>query len=108
RLTAGATVAYVSRAPAPVAVRLDVVRVADGRSVFDDLRTVEPHAQQTIAWEGETAGGLALDGRYEVRLSTGPAAEAEATTPASTLLSGGASAEAGGASQGAPPPPGSA
>jgi murein DD-endopeptidase MepM/ murein hydrolase activator NlpD len=109
KVASGATVAYVSRAAAPVAVRLDVVRVVDGLSVFTDERTADPQAQQTVAWDGKAETGIALDGKYEVRLSTGPVAEtpSEAPATANPLASGGAGL-GGAAPQGAPPPPGSA
>jgi murein DD-endopeptidase MepM/ murein hydrolase activator NlpD len=103
KAVSGATVAYVSHAAAPVAVRLDVVRMADGLSVFTDERTVDPEARQSIAWDGAaTDSGRALDGRYEVRIGTAPAG-AETASPQPVGLSAG-----GAAPQGAAPPPGSA
>ena len=78
---------------------MDVVRLADGFSVFTSTRTVPPETPQTLRWNGRTATGLALDGRYELRIAVGTAAAASSTT----------SAVAGGAAPvSAPPPPGSA
>jgi len=70
-------VAYVSRAPERVGVRVDVVRAADGVSIFSDARSAAPGRQQTLTWEGRGSGAadFAADGRYELRISTGPAAE---------------------------------
>lgn len=100
RAASAATLAYVSHARGPQTVRVDVVRLADGFSVFADERTVAPEVQQTVRWNGRATSGLALDGRYELRISAGgdPVSGSAATVP----LAGGATPEA------APPPPGSA
>jgi len=93
-----ATLVYVSHASRPLQVRVDVVRLADGTSVFSVQRTVAPGVQQTFRWNGRARGGLALDGRYQLRIALGDtagASSAPGTTP------GGASAQA------AAPPPGS-
>ncbi len=99
RAVSSATLVYVSHARAALRVRVDVVRLADGMSVYTDLRTVAPGAQQTIRWNGRARGGLALDGRYQLRIALGDTAGAS-SAPGSAP--GGASAEATG------PPPGSA
>lgn len=99
RAASAATLAYVSHASGPLQVRVDVVRLADGFSVYSDQRTVAPDAQQTIRWSGRATQGLALDGRYEFRLSL--ADGATAGTTASAPLPGGAAPES------AAPPPGS-
>ncbi|HEX4807061.1 MAG TPA: M23 family metallopeptidase [Conexibacter sp.] len=99
RSVSSATLAYVTHARGALRVRVDVVRLADGVSVYSDLRTVAPSAQQTIRWNGRTRGGLALDGRYQLRISLGDTAGASSAPGAAP---GGASAEAPG------PPPGSA
>jgi len=99
RAASAATLHYVSHAGAPLQARVDVVRLADGFSVFTSTRTVPPETPQTLRWNGRTATGLALDGRYELRIAVGTAAAASSTT----------SAVAGGAAPvSAPPPPGSA
>jgi murein DD-endopeptidase MepM/ murein hydrolase activator NlpD len=104
RAASAATLAYVSHASGPQLVRVDVVRLADGFSVFTDQRTVAPGAEQTIHWNGRATQGLALDGRYEFRISLSGAPSA--STTASTALPGGAAPEtpeppAGSASVGA-------
>jgi len=99
RAASAATLAYVSHARGPVAVRVDVVRLADGMSVYTDQRTVAPGVQQTVRWTGRASGGLALDGRYQLRIAFGAAADASSAPAAAP---GGASAEVAG------PPPGSA
>lgn len=98
----GATIAYVSHAPEPVSVRVDVVRVADGLSIFKDERSAAAEQQQTIEWDGRGDAGLALDGKYEVRISSMPASAPRAATPAAGTVGGGAAPE------GSPPPSGSA
>jgi murein DD-endopeptidase MepM/ murein hydrolase activator NlpD len=100
RAASAATLAYVSHASGPLQVRVDVVRLADGFSVFSDERAVAPETQQTVRWNGRAAHGLALDGRYEFRISLG--AGSTAGTTASAALPGGAAPES------AEPPPGSA
>lgn len=100
RAASAATLAYVSHASAPQQVRVDVVRLADGFSVFTDQRAAAPEVQQTIRWNGRVAHGLALDGRYEFRISISGAATSGTT--ASAVLPGGAAPES------AEPPPGSA
>jgi murein DD-endopeptidase MepM/ murein hydrolase activator NlpD len=99
RAASAATLAYVSHAGGPLPVRVDVVRLADGFSVFTDRRTVAPETPQTIRWNGRAAHGLALDGRYEFRISLDGAASG---TTASAAQPGGAAPES------AEPPPGSA
>jgi murein DD-endopeptidase MepM/ murein hydrolase activator NlpD len=101
---------YVSHAGGPVQVRTDVVRRLDGLSVFSDVRTVAPGVQQTIRWNGRAPDGIALDGRYQVRLSLGSGGGL-ASSSASSGMPGGAAdgIPAGGAApQAFPPPPGSA
>jgi murein DD-endopeptidase MepM/ murein hydrolase activator NlpD len=93
--------AYVSRAGGPLQVRTDVVRRADGLSVFTDVRTVAPQAQQTIAWNGRALGGVALDGGYEVRIALGGGIATSAGDANALPPIGGA------APQSSPPPPGS-
>jgi murein DD-endopeptidase MepM/ murein hydrolase activator NlpD len=100
RAVSAATLAYVSHARAPVQVRVDVVRLADGLSVFTDERTVAPEATQKVGWNGRARSGLALDGRYQLRIAL--AGNAGASSTASAPPAGGASPEA------AAPPPGSA
>jgi len=100
RAVSAATLTYVSHARSAQRVRVDVVRLADGYSVFTDERTVDPEAPQRIAWNGRASGGLALDGRYQLRIALAAGAGASSTT--SAVPGGGASPEA------APPPPGSA
>jgi murein DD-endopeptidase MepM/ murein hydrolase activator NlpD len=99
RAASAATLAYVSHAREPIRVRVDVVRLADGFSVFADERTVTPEAAQTIRWNGRATTGLALDGRYEFRIAL---AATPAGSAATAPLAGGATPE------GAAPPPGSA
>ncbi|HMJ04386.1 MAG TPA: M23 family metallopeptidase [Conexibacter sp.] len=96
RAVSAATLAYVSHARGSLQVRVDVVRLADGLSVFTDERTVVPEAQQRVRWNGRATTGLALDGRYEFRIAL-----ASATSATSTPLAGGAAPTA------AEPPPGS-
>jgi hypothetical protein len=92
-----ATLRYVSSAGEPVAIRVDVVRLADGLSVFHHERTVDPDKPQTLRWSGRATSGVALDGRYELRVVLGDAARSIAS-----------SAPGGAAPEGSPPPPGSA
>lgn len=95
-----ATVTYVSRAAHEARVRVDVVRLADGLSVFSDERVAAPGVTQTVRWSGRARTGLALDGRYQLRIGPAPA-----DGSASSAEVGGA----GGASPSeATPPPGSA
>lgn len=101
KVTSAVAVAYVSRAAGPVAVRLDLVRVADGLSVFTDERVAAPGAQQTLSWNGRAEGGLALDGRYEVRLSVSEASASHADAPETASLTAGGAAPAANE-----PPPG--
>lgn len=99
RAVSSATLVYVSHASRPVQVRVDVVRLADGTSIYTAMRTAAPGVQQTFRWNGRARGGLALDGRYQLRIALGDTAGAS-SAPGATP--GGASAEAAG------PPPGSA
>jgi len=94
-----ATLVYASDARRPLQVRVDVVRLADGTSIYTDLRTVAPGVRQTVRWNGRARGGLALDGRYQMRIALSDTAGASSI---STAAPGGASAEPSG------PPPGSA
>jgi murein DD-endopeptidase MepM/ murein hydrolase activator NlpD len=95
-----ATLTYVSHAHGPLQVRVDVVRLADGYSVFTDERTVTPETTQKVGWNGRASSGLALDGRYQLRI--GLATNAGVSSSVSATPGGGASPEA------AAPPPGSA
>jgi len=100
RAVSAATLNYVSHANSPLQVRVDVVRLADGYAVFTDERTVAPEATQKVSWNGRAQGGLALDGRYQLRIAlTGAGAS---STTSSTTGGGGAAPEL------AAPPPGSA
>ncbi|HEU4701618.1 MAG TPA: M23 family metallopeptidase [Conexibacter sp.] len=98
RAVSAATLTYVSHARGPLQVRVDVVRLADGYSVFTDERTVEPETTQKVRWNGRASNGLALDGRYQLRIAL---AGAGASSTTSAAPGGGASPEA------AAPPPGS-
>jgi murein DD-endopeptidase MepM/ murein hydrolase activator NlpD len=98
RAVSAATLAYVSHARGPLQVRVDVVRLADGYSVFTDERAVAPEALQKVSWNGRARDGLALDGRYQLRIAL---ASAGASSTTSVTGGGGASPEA------AAPPPGS-
>ncbi len=99
RAVSAATLLYRSQAGKPLSVRVDVVRLADGLSVFSDERTVAPGALHKVRWTGRTGDGLALDGRYQLRISLGGATSAGSST----------SAAGGGASAAIPEaPPGSA
>jgi murein DD-endopeptidase MepM/ murein hydrolase activator NlpD len=100
RAASAATLAYVSHARVPLRIRVDVVRLADGLSVFTDERTAAPEAAQTVRWNGRATTGLALDGRYELRIAL--AGASTAGSAAAAPLAGGASPES------AAPPPGSA
>jgi murein DD-endopeptidase MepM/ murein hydrolase activator NlpD len=95
-----ATLTYVSHARGPLQVRVDVVRLADGYSVFTDERTVAPEATQKVGWNGRARSGLALDGRYQLRIAL--AGAGASSTTGSAAGGGGASPEA------AAPPPSSA
>src|SRR5215218_10171052 len=100
RAVSAATLTYISHAHGSQQVRVDVVRLADGLSVFTDERTVAPESTQKVSWSGRARSGLALDGRYQLRVAlaeTGASSSAADATPG-----GGASPEA------AAPPPGSA
>jgi murein DD-endopeptidase MepM/ murein hydrolase activator NlpD len=99
RAVSAATLSYISHAHSPLQVRVDVVRLADGYSVFTDERTVAPEATQKVSWNGRADSGLALDGRYQLRIAL---AGAGASSTTSGTPGGGASPEA------AAPPPGSA
>jgi len=100
RAVSAATLAYVSHARSPLQVRVDVVRLADGYSVYSDERTVEPETTQRVRWNGRASGGLALDGRYELRIALAGAGASSTTSDAAG--GGGAAPEV------AAPPPGSA
>lgn len=95
------TVAYVSHAAGEIAVRVDIVRRADGLSIFSDARTVSAEQPQTLTWNGRAGGTVALDGRYEVRISAGGATGSRTATVDAAPAAGGAAPE------GAAPPPGS-
>lgn len=101
RAVSAATLAYVSHARTSLHVRVDVVRLADGLSVYTDERTVAPEAIQKVSWSGRARSGVALDGRYQLRVALADGAGASSTTAGATP-GGGASPEA------AAPPPGSA
>lgn len=105
KAASAASIAYVSRAAAAVTVRVDVVRLADGLSVFSDERSAPSGEQQTVAWDGRSDAGLAVDGKYEVRVST-VAGSAPRTTSAPDV--GAAAGGAAPALGGTPPPSGSA
>ena len=100
RAVSAATLTYVSHAHGSQRVRVDVVRLADGLSVFTDERTVAPEATQKVSWSGRARSGLALDGRYQLRVALAGDAGASSST-ADATPGGGASPEA------ATPPPGS-
>jgi murein DD-endopeptidase MepM/ murein hydrolase activator NlpD len=100
RAASAATLTYVSHARGAVHVRVDVVRLADGMSVFTDQRSVAPETPQKVGWSGRVRSGLALDGRYQLRIALADAAGASRTTDVAPA--GGAAPEAAG------PPPGSA
>lgn len=100
RAASAATLEYVSHGSAPLQVRVDVVRLADGLSVFTDERTVAPEISQKVRWNGRATAGLALDGRYEFRIALSGAPHSSSTS--GTALAGGATPQA------AAPPPGSA
>jgi murein DD-endopeptidase MepM/ murein hydrolase activator NlpD len=99
RAASAVAIRYVSRAHSPLQVRVDVVERADGLSVFSAVQTVAPGIVQRVAWNGRAIGGLAADGRYEIRLSV-PGGAAASAQPAP--LAGGA------APQASPPPQGAA
>ena len=99
RAASAATLRYISHAGATQQVRVDVVRLADGFSVYSDVRDVAPEATQTIRWDGRATTGVALDGRYEFRVTVGGVALRSTTA---TTSPGGAAPEP------VPPPPGSA
>ena len=69
------------------------MRLADGLSVFTDERTVAPEATQKVSWSGRARSGLALDGRYQLRVAVDGDAGASSSTAAATP-GGGASPEA--------------
>ena len=104
RATSAATLRYVSHASQPLKIRVDVVRLLDGLSIFHDERTVAPEATRTIRWSGRADNGVALDGRYEFRIALADVA--------TSSTDGGAPATTGGAGTagplGSPPPPGAA
>jgi len=100
RAVSAATLTYVSHARGPLQVRVDVVRLADGYSVYTDERAVAPEATQKVRWNGRASSGLALDGRYQLRIALAGAGASSTTSAAAG--GGGASPEA------AAPPPGSA
>jgi len=103
RAVSAATLTYVSHAQTPLAVRVDVVRLADGFSVYSDERTVAPETPQKVKWNGRAGDALALDGRYQLRVALDTSAGASRTA--------GAAPAAGGAApdtEAAAPPPGSA
>jgi murein DD-endopeptidase MepM/ murein hydrolase activator NlpD len=93
-------VTYVSQAEEPLHVRVDVVRLADGLSIFHDERTVGAGEPTTVRWAGRAGAGVAPDGRYELRIALGDATAARRA--ASTGTPGG-----GASPDDALPPPGS-
>lgn len=99
RAVSAATLVYVSHARGPLSVRVDVVRLTDGTSVFTDQRTVAPETPQKLVWNGRARSGLALDGRYQLRIAL--ADTAGVSSAPNAVPAGGASPEATG------PPPGS-
>lgn len=99
RAASAATLAYVSRAPGALRVRVDVVRLADGLSVFTDERSAEPGVLQRVRWNGRVSNGLAVDGKYELRI---------ALASASSSSSDGGAVAGGASPTSAEPPPGSA
>jgi murein DD-endopeptidase MepM/ murein hydrolase activator NlpD len=101
RAVSAATLAYVSHARTSQQVRVDVVRLADGLSVFTDERTVAPEATQKVSWNGRATSGLALDGRYQLRIALAGNAGASSADATAGVPGGGAAPEA------AAPPPGS-
>jgi murein DD-endopeptidase MepM/ murein hydrolase activator NlpD len=125
RAASAVLIGYTSSASSPQQVRTDVVRRLDGLSVFTDVRTVAPGVRQTIRWNGRAPQGVALDGRYQVRISLGggsglaSSSASGATGVGGSPASGSAGTDAtpGGAAAGAPaggaapqafpPPPGS-
>ncbi len=102
RAASAAMLRYVSHASGPLQVRVDVVRLADGLSIYHEDRTVEPETPQTIRWSGRADTGVAIDGRYELRVVAGDTA---LHTMSASTATGGAG---GAAPEGTPPPPGSA
>ncbi len=94
-----ATLVYLSHASGPLTVRVDVVRLADGLSVFTDQRIAAPGATVKVSWNGRARRGLALDGRYQLRIAL--AAQAGTSRTTGVAPGGGAAPEA------AAPPPGS-
>jgi murein DD-endopeptidase MepM/ murein hydrolase activator NlpD len=106
RAVSAATLTYVSRAHAGTRVRVDVVRLADGLSVFTDERAAEPGVPQTVRWNGRATSGLALDGRYQLRI--GPATASSADSTASSSSGDDVGLAGGAAPTSAAPPPGSA
>ena len=70
---AGRTVSIAFRvtAPAPVDLRLDIVRKATGRVVRRvPLPAVAPGQRHVAAWDGVTAGGeVSANGRYRARIA---------------------------------------
>jgi murein DD-endopeptidase MepM/ murein hydrolase activator NlpD len=98
RAVSSAALVYVSHARGPLEVRVDVVRLADGMPVFTDERAVVPEATQKLAWNGRARGGLALDGRYQLRIALADAAGASST--AGIAPAGGAAPEAAAAPSG--------
>lgn len=94
-----ATLDYVSHARTSQRVRVDVVRLADGLSVYTDERSVDPEAPQKVRWSGRARSGLAVDGRYQLRIALAGATGASTSTSAGPA--GGAAPES------AAPPPGS-
>jgi murein DD-endopeptidase MepM/ murein hydrolase activator NlpD len=99
RAVSAATLLYVSHAHSPLSVRVDVVRLADGMSVFSDERTVDPEVPQRVGWSGRARSGLAVDGRYQLRIALRDDPGAGST--ASVTPGGGAAPES------TAPPPGS-
>lgn len=94
RAVSAATLAYVSHARAPQRVRVDVVRLADGLSVYTDERTVDPESTQNVRWSGRASSGLALDGRYQLRIALAGGAGASSVDTTSATGGGGAAPEA--------------
>ena len=65
-----ASIAFAIRAPAPVDLRLDIVRAATGRVVRRlPLPAIAPGPRHVAEWGGVTAGGaVSANGRYRARI----------------------------------------
>jgi murein DD-endopeptidase MepM/ murein hydrolase activator NlpD len=78
---------YRLRTRAATAVRIDVVSLADGTSVYAATkRRVLPGTVRSFAWTGATGTGtIAPDGRYGFRIALGAAATQAATSDPAAL-----------------------